>query len=255
VTDTVLIAPFNDIETTSQIIEEHRNELAAVILEPLQRAIKPLPGFLVELREITKDNGIILIFDEIVTGFRLAWGGAQERYKVVPDLATYGKAIAGGYPLAAFCGKKYLMKCCDPRRRGEIDFAFVSGTLNGNPLAASAGLATLGELEKRNTYSKLYRLADHLRKGVEKIADKYSIPMQILGDGPVLQIFFSEQKIIDYRSTLEADRKKANQFGLDLINRGVFVVPGGKIYISTAHTDEDIDVTLRIIEESVKSID
>ncbi len=254
VTGTVLVAPFNDIETASQIIEENRHELAAVILEPLQRAIKPLPGFLRELRRITEDYGIVLVYDEIVTGFRLAWGGAQERYGVVPDLATYGKIIGGGDSLAAICGKRCLMDCCDPHRRDEPDFVFVSGTLNGNPLAASAGLATLMELEKPGTYPKLYHLAERFRDGVKKIADDLSIPVQVPGDGPVLQILFSEHDVVDYRSVLMADAKRGYQLGVELIKRGVFVVPGGKIYISAVHTDEDIDKTLEVIQETMRSL-
>jgi len=250
----VLVAPFNDVETTTRIIEENRSELAAIILEPLQRVIKPKPAFLRELRRITKDHGIVLIYDEIVTGFRLAWGGAQEKYGVVPDLATLGKAIGGGYPLAAICGRKELMDCCNPHRQGERGFAFVSGTLSGNPLGAIAGLATLNELEKPGMYPRLYELAERLREGVRKIADSLSIPVQIPGDGPVLQILFSEHEVVDYRSTLAADRRKSHQLGVELIKRGVFTVPGGKVYISTAHTNEDIDRTLEIIEQAMGSL-
>jgi glutamate-1-semialdehyde 2,1-aminomutase len=252
VTNTVLVAPFNNIEMASKIIEENRNELAAVILEPLQRVIKPIPGFIEELRKITEDYGIILIFDEIVTGFRLAWGGAQEKYGVVPDLATYGKTIAGGYPMAAICGKKRLMDCSDPHRRNEPDSVIISGTLSGNPVGASAGLATLNELNKPGTYSKLYHLADILRKGVKEIANSLSIPVQIPGEGPVLSIYFTDQEIIDYSSTLKVDRERGYQLGVNLIKRGIFTVPGGKIYLSSAHTDEDIDNTLKIIQETIK---
>lgn len=251
VTDTVLIAPYNDIETTSKIIEENRDDLAAVIIEPMQRMIKPLPGFLETLRKITKDYGIVLIFDEVVTGFRLAWGGAQEKYGVIPDLATYGKTIGGGYPIAAICGKEQIMICCDSHRRNEPDFAFISGTLNGNPLSASAGLATLKELEKPNTYSKLYSLADRFRKGIRDIAESRSIPVKIPGEGPILSIFFSEHEIIDYKSTLKTNQSRGYQLGIELIKRGIFNVPNGKIYLSTAHSNEDIDATLEILKEII----
>jgi glutamate-1-semialdehyde 2,1-aminomutase len=249
VTDTVLVAPFNDIEIASKIIEENKKDLAAVILEPMQRMIRPLPGFLEELRKITRDHGIVLIFDEIVTGFRLAWGGAQEKYGVTPDLATYGKTIAGGYPLAAICGKEDLMNCCDPHGQNKANYALVSGTLSGNALCASAGLATLKELEKPGTYPKLYDLANRLSEGVKDIAGSRSIPIQVPGDGPVLSVLFTENEIVDYGSALKADRKRGYRLGIDLLKRGVFNIPGGKIYLSTAHTEEDIDRTLEILKQ------
>ena len=153
--------------------------------------------------------------------------------------------------MAAICGKKHLMDCSDPHRRNEPDYAIISGTLSGNPIGASAGLATLNELEKPGTYSKLYHLADRLRKGVKEIANSLSIPVQIPGDGPVLSIYFTEHEIIDYSSTLKADRERGFQFGASLIKRGIFTVPGGKIYLSTVHTDEDIDNTLEIINKTI----
>src|SRR5204863_1951465 len=137
----VLVAPFNDAERAVETIERHAGDLAAVLVEPLQRVLVPQPGFLEAIREVTRRRGIVLIFDEIVTGFRIAWGGAQERYGVVPDLATYGKAMAGGFPMACLAGKADVLAPLDGRRTDRTQMAWASGTLNGNPISASAGNA------------------------------------------------------------------------------------------------------------------
>src|ERR1700737_89366 len=135
----VLVAPFNDAERAASIIAEHAHELAAVIVEPLERVLVPVPGFLQALRELTSDYGIALIFDEVVTGFRLAWGGAQERYGVVPDMATYGKAMSGGFPMAAIAGRSEVMAFLDARRIERSRLVWARGTLNGNPIIPAAG--------------------------------------------------------------------------------------------------------------------
>lgn len=251
-TDAVLVAPFNDLEATQSIIEEHHAHLAAVILEPLQRVIKPDLDFLRGLREITRRYEIVLIFDEVVTGFRLAWGGAQEWYGVVPDLAVYGKTISGGHPIAAICGRREIMAVVDPGRKGSSEYAFMSGTFNGNPISTAAGLATLRVLGEEGTYERLHAIGDQLRQGAERLGQERAIPIQAPGDGPVLQVLFTEHKIVDYRSTLTADREKGYRFGLELLKRGIFVTPGGKFYLSIAHTDEDLDRTLELFEDALR---
>src|SRR6266851_5310227 len=162
----VLVAPFNDAERAVEIIEQHADELAAVIVEPLQRVLVPVPGFLEAIREVTARHGIVLIFDEIVTGFRIAWGGAQERYGVVPDLATYGKAMAGGFPLACIVGRSDVMQVLDSRRLPRAELAWASGTLNGNPISASAGLAALDVLSQPGIYDHLHHIGRRLRAGI-----------------------------------------------------------------------------------------
>ena len=161
---TVLVAPFNDLETAGRIIAEHADELAAVIIEPLQRSIVPKPGFLQGVRQITRDHGIPMVLDEVVTGFRLAWGGAQEYYEVECDLASYGKAVSGGYPLAAIAGRADIMALCDPRRSKDPRYVQISGTLSGNPVAATAGLATLDVLEQPGTYDRLRTIGASLQR-------------------------------------------------------------------------------------------
>jgi glutamate-1-semialdehyde 2,1-aminomutase len=249
----VLVAPFNDRGTTASILEEHHAEIAAVIVEPLQRALKPEPGFLESLRALTKKYGIVLVFDEVVTGFRLAWGGAQERYGVVPDLACYGKAMAGGYPLSAVVGKAELLNLADPRQKGQGRYCFVSGTLTANPVACAAGMAALSVLEQPGVYDRLHAISQRLAEGLRQAGVAAGVPLQVLGDGPVLQVFFTaHQPLRNHRDLLRADKKKAVQFGYELIRRGVYCTPGGKLYLSLAHSDADIDRTVEVAGEALK---
>ena len=252
--ESVLVTPFNDAQMANAVIAANRDELAAVIVEPLQRAIPPDPGFLAALRDACKANDVLLIFDEVVTGFRLAWGGAQEAYGVVPDLAVYGKTISGGYALAAVCGRGEVMACADPRRRSEPDYVFVSGTTNGNPVSATAGLATLSELEKEGSYARLYATAGRLKQGMEGQASALDIPVRIMGVGPVLQPFFTPDPIRSYADGLNADAGLARNFGVELLRRDIFHTPGGKFYISLAHTDADIDRTLEATEAAFRVV-
>jgi glutamate-1-semialdehyde 2,1-aminomutase len=251
----VLVAPFNDVKATSAIIEQYRDSLAAVIVEPLQRALRPEPGFLEAVRTLTQRHAIVLIFDEIVTGFRLAWGGAQERYGVVPDLACYAKVIGGGYPLSAVVGKKDLLQLADPRQKGRGRYCFLSGTLTGNPVACAAGLATLGVLRQAGVYERLHALGQRLAQGLRQAGARAGVPLQVLGDGPVLQVFFTEHEPLrNHRDLLPADRKKAVAFGYELIRRGVYCTPGGKLYLSLAHSDADIDRTVAIAAEALRML-
>ncbi len=251
----VLVAPFNDLATTTTIIDQHQGELAAVIVEPLQRALRPEPGFLEGLRTITRQHGLVLIFDEIVTGSRLAWGGAQEHYGVVPDLSVHGKVIGGGYPISAVVGKKDILQLADPNQKGRGQFCFLSGTLTGNPVACAAGLATLGVLRQAGTYERLHALGRRLAEGLRRAGQEAGVPLQVLGDGPVLQVFFTaHQPLRHHRDLLRADKKKAVAFGYELIRRGVYCTPGGKLYLSLAHSDADLERTTAIALEVLKTM-
>ena len=253
-TRTVLVAPFNDPAVATDLIRAHGSELAAVVVEPLQRAIRPEPGFLQALREATIECGACLVFDEVVTGFRIAWGGAQERYEVVPDVAVYGKTISGGYPLATVAGRADILDCADPRRRSEPDYAFVSGTANGNPIGTTAGLATLDELEKPGVYDHLHALPEQLAQGLEALGTEAGLPLKVIGDGPVLQVFFTEDPLRTYADCLKADAGAAKAFGTEMIREGIFVNPGGKLYLSLAHTRADVDLTLEAARRSLQTM-
>ncbi|HRW08989.1 MAG TPA: aminotransferase class III-fold pyridoxal phosphate-dependent enzyme [Caldilineaceae bacterium] len=254
----VLVSPFNAAGEAAELIEAHADELAAVVVEPLQRCILPRPGFFETLREETSKHGVILIFDEVVTGFRMAWGGAQERYGVVPDLATYGKTISGGYPSAAICGRADLLETANPRRApypADPQAIIASGTFNGNPLSAAAGLATLNELAKPGTYERLFAMGDRITREITAMGQEYSIPLLVGGEGPVLQILFTaDETIRNYESMLYADRAKAYIFGVEMIRRGCFVSPFEKIYLSLAHSDADIDRFLEAARDVLRHV-
>src|SRR3989440_16026 len=175
----VLIAPYNDLATAEALIASHHDELAAVLIEPYQRTIVPAPGFLAGLRTATRRYGVPLIFDEIVTGFRFAYGGAQEYYGVVPDLAAYGKVVAGGFPLACIAGPKPIMRHFDAALEGTADYVWQAGTFNGNAIACAAGLATLAELRKPGMYPRLFKTGTRLREGLAAAARKHGVPAQV----------------------------------------------------------------------------
>jgi glutamate-1-semialdehyde 2,1-aminomutase len=254
VADHVLIAPFNDLATTVAIMERHKDDLAAVIVEPLSRMLAPVPGFLEGVREATRRLGAVLIFDEVVTGFRVAYGGAQELYGVVPDLACYGKIVGGGLPLAAIAGKRDIIELANPRKKGSPDYTYISGTLNGNPVSCAAGLATIAELEKPGAYDRLRAVGDRLRAGLRAIASRLSIPAQVLGHGPLANIYFTPDPVIDYRSSLKSDSRLTQLLGSELLARGVLTNLAAKMYLSLAHSDRDIDTTLQAFEDSLKAI-
>jgi glutamate-1-semialdehyde 2,1-aminomutase len=254
--ESVLVAPFNDLATTERLATAAGADLAAIIVEPLQRSIRPLPGFLAGLRDLTRRLGALLIFDEVVTGFRLAYGGAQERYGILPDLAVYGKALTCGFSLAAIAGRADVMATADPARKGSLDYAALSGTLSGNALAAAAGLAALAELRRPGAYERLHALGERLRHGIARRAERLGVPVQVLGDGPIAQVFFADPAVAltSDRALRSADGRKATRFALECVQRGIFTLPGTKLYLSLAHTDTDVDWTLDAMEESLRAV-
>jgi glutamate-1-semialdehyde 2,1-aminomutase len=247
--DEVLIAPFNDLKATSAIIERHHHELGGVIVEPFQRIITPRPGFLQGLREVTQRFAIPLLFDEVVTGFRLAWGGAQEYYGVVPDLAAYGKIIGGGYPLSAVVGRADLMEAFNPDREASGDFIAQTGTLNGNPIAAVAGLATLQQLKTEGTYRRLFTTGRTLRQGLVELLQRYGIPGQVVGEDPLFDVVFTDEPVNDYRGVLTQNRDLLRRFNSELLTRGI-LKGSSKMYISLAHTTADVEQTLTVVREA-----
>ena len=248
----VLIAPFNDLERAAAIIETHHEELGAVIIEPFQRALSPLPGFLQGLRDATAHYGIPLIFDEVVTGFRFAYGGAQEYYGVVPDLAALGKIIGGGYPLAAVVGGSEIMSYFSrPDARG-VSVAQV-GTLNGNPIAAAAGLATLEILRRPGSYERLQEIGQRLRDQLQATLREHEVPGQVLGEGPVFHLVFTDQPVKNYRDILAGDSEKNRVFHEALMAKGV-LKPSAKGYASLVHSDEDMDETAKVFDAAMAGV-
>ena len=238
----VLVAPYNDLETTQRILSEHAQELSAVIVEPLHRCIAPKPGFLQGLREVTKRLGIVLVFDEVVTGFRLALGGAQEFYGVSPDLVAYGKALGGGFPLGAYGGRADLMEVVSEHRLPGPRYAWSASTAGGNPVSCAAALATLDVLSEPGTHARLHVAGKLLRHRLGEVLAAAGEAGQVLGDGPLAQVAFSPQPVTDQRSWLASDRARGRVVMLELLRRGVFLNPmGTKLYLSLAHSESVIE--------------
>jgi glutamate-1-semialdehyde 2,1-aminomutase len=245
----MLIAPFNDLDTTSSIIEAHHDELAAVIVEPLQRIIAPRPGFLQGLRDLTLRYDIPLIFDEVVTGFRLAYGGAQVYYQVTPDLCSMGKIMGGGYPLAAVMGLDDIMAVYDQSLVDSDDYVNQIGTLNGNPVACAAGLATLAELRKEGAYEQLNGTGRRVREALVDICAENGLPVQSSGEDSIFDIYFSEKPVNNYRDGLAADGGMMARCNAGLLERGILKGWPQKYYPSLAHTDADVERTINAFRE------
>jgi glutamate-1-semialdehyde 2,1-aminomutase len=240
--DEILVAPFNDLDVVAGLVREHRNELAGVIVEPMQRILPPAPGFLEGLRKVTAENGVLLIFDEVVTGFRLAYGGAQEYYGVVPDLCTLGKVIGGGFPLAAIAGRADIMAHFDRAAVGDDGFLMQVGTLSGNPVAAAAGLATLEILKRPRAYEQLFATGRELKGALTELLKRNGLTAQVTGEPPLFDAVFTGEPVRDYRGTLRGDAEMLRRLNALLRERGI-LKGESKYYVSLAHTPEDIRQT------------
>ena len=249
----VLVAPFNDLERTTAIIERHHDELAAVVVEPLQRTIPPKRGFLAGLREATAHYGIALVFDEVVTGFRLALGGAQERYGVVPDLCALGKSISAGHPLGVLCGRRELMMLADPERREAGDAVQLTGTYSGNPISAVASLACIAELRRPGVYERLEARGRGLMGALADAFRAARIPAQVLGEPSVFQPWFTETEVVDHRTSLTADARRGLRFVERLLDRGVLKAHE-KFFVSTAHGDEEVTATIAAFHDAAAQV-
>ena len=253
--DTLLVAPFNDLPTTERIIREHAKAIAAVIAEPLQRCTPSEPGFLEGLREVCTKNDVLLIFDEVVTGFRLAYGGAQEYYGVIPDLVAYGKAMGGGYPIGAFGGRAEIMELMNEHQIGEDNYVWMASTLGGNPVSTAAARAALEVYAQSGTYEHLHGLGNYLRDGIRQVLRDRQTTGQVIGDGPLAQIVFSAEPVRDYRSIHKSDRQKGRALMLKLFDDGVFLNPmGTKLYLSLAHDESVCDEFLSRLDCALETI-
>jgi glutamate-1-semialdehyde 2,1-aminomutase len=247
-----VIAEWNDPASVDRAFQTHAGRIASILCEPMlcnSGCIPPAPGFLAFLKERARQEGSLLIFDEVITGFRLALGGAQAFYGVVPDLATFAKAAGGGLPLSVLAGREELV---EPIADGRVVHA---GTLNGNPLALAAAKATLATLEAGGEalYRRLWRLGDQLRDGLAGRLGQLGLPVSVNGGGPVFQISFQAAPPRNYRETLGADRMLYSDFALAMLDEGVLVLPDGRWYLSAAHTDQDIAETLAAADRVVAS--
>ncbi len=250
-----LVAPFNNLEGVQEILKRHGHEIAGVIVEPFQRCLSPLPGFLAGLKNAVHEAGALLIFDAVVTGFRLAYGGAQEYYGVVPDLVAYGKALGGGMPIGAYGGRRDVMEQVREDRLGEPGYVWTASTLGGNPVSTAAASAALTLYRQEGVYARLHRLGACLRRNLAAILAERGVAAQLLGDGPIAQVAFTEAKPRDYRSSRHADGGLARRLMLELFSRGIFLNPmGTKLYLSLAHTEATCDEFCETFAEAFDAV-
>ena len=252
VADQMLIAPFNDLLAVENLLNEN-SDVAAIIVEPLQRIIPPAPGFLQGLRDLTIKHDVLLIFDEIVTGFRLAYGGAQEAYGVVPDICTLGKIIGGGFPLAALGASKDIMAHFDKDVVGADKWLMQLGTLSGNPIASVAGLKTMEVLRRPGQYDKLRNIGAELQMMQAQALSARGIAHQICGDPTLFDIWFTDQPATNYRTAQHKDPALNATYNNVLRANGVFKAPG-KLYPSLAVTEADLDQTRAAVQKAAEAV-
>jgi glutamate-1-semialdehyde 2,1-aminomutase len=246
--------PFNDVEALESAFKTHRDQLAAALIEPVvgnMGVVPPNPGFLERLRALTAQQGTVLIFDEVITGFRLAYGGAQQLYGIRADLTTLGKVIGGGLPVGAYGGKASLMNFVAPN--GPV---YQAGTLSGNPLAVAAGSETLEVLRRPGTYERLEALGRRLAEGLLEQAKQAGVPLSVNRMGSMLTAFFNPGPVTDYASAKKSDSAMFGRFFGALLNRGIYFPPSQfeSLFVSTAHSEEDIDRAVRSAGESFREV-
>lgn len=250
-----LIADFNNIESVKKLIQANKNEIACVIIEPVvgnMGTVRADNSFIKELREVCSNENIILIFDEVMTGFRLAKGGAQEILGITPDLTTFGKIIGGGLPVGAYGGKKEIMEMVSPS--GPV---YQAGTLSGNPLAMSAGLAALNHIKNNpDIYSLLEEKGKYLEDGIKDGIKSINKNYQLNRVGSMMTLFFTEEPVIDYNTAVKSDTKLFAKYFHEMLNRGIYFPPAQfeAMFISTAHSKEDLDKTIEANLEALKSL-
>ena len=247
----MLIAPFNDPDHLESLLAEHGDQVAGIIVEPLQRIIPPAPGFLQAVRDLCDRYGIVLIFDEVVTGFRFAYGGAQEAYGVVPDLCTLGKIIGGGFPLAAVAGRKPIMDHFDKAVVGSDKWLMMLGTLSGNPVAAVAGLKTMEILRRGGAYERLSANGERLQAMFTRHLDAAGVAHRIVGHPTLFDVVFTDREVRTYRDVLVGDAKKSARFNAVLRENGIFKSPS-KVYPCLALTEADFELTDNAIRKAAE---
>jgi glutamate-1-semialdehyde 2,1-aminomutase len=249
-----LLAPYNDLDAVREVFEQHPDQIACLIVEPVAAnmgVVPPADGFLAGLREITREAGALLIFDEVVTGFRAGPGGAQERYGVLPDLTCLGKIIGGGLPVGAYGGRRDIMEQIAPS--GPV---YQAGTLSGNPMAMAVGIATLRILKEGAGYSAIDDLTEKLAGGLAERAQRAEVDLQINRVGSMFTLFFTDEPVIDYESAKRCDTERHARFFQAMLKRGVYLPPSQfeSWFLSFAHLDADVETTLATAEEAFQEV-
>jgi glutamate-1-semialdehyde 2,1-aminomutase len=250
----IIIVPYNDVEAAEKALNKHRSEVAALMVEPVMfnsGCILPEDGYLNALREICDKNDILLIFDEVITGFRSAPGGAQEYYDVKPDLAVFGKAIANGYPLSAIAGRSDIMELSRPGKG-----VFYAGTFNGHLISLAAASVVLELTKDGKIQKELHEKSGELSKRIEEIAADLKINAKVYGFAGQFQIYFTGEEVRDYRSAMRSDKKAYERFQRAMLERGIFLLPSHLFHhgVTAAHTKEDVNLIIKAAEESLRGV-
>ena len=253
-TQHTLLAPYNDLEAVKALFAANPGAIAGIIVEPVpgnSGVFAPLPGFLEGLREVTEKNGALLIFDEVMTGFRVAKGGAQERFGIKPDLSCFGKIIGGGLPVGAFGGRAEIMDYLAP-----LGPVYQAGTLSGNPLAMAAGIASLELLLENDCYTRLEQLGQQLESGMQDAARSAGIPVRFNRVGAMFCAYFTDQPVRNLADAMKSDRERFAKYFRGMLEQGVFLAPSQfeAGFLSTAHTEADIETTIRAAQTVLKKI-
>jgi len=253
-TEKTLLATYNDLGSVRRLYGKYGDRIAGVILEPVAAnmgVVPPAEGFLEGLRKVTLDSGSLLIFDEVITGFRLGMGGAQRKYGITPDITCLGKIIGGGLPVGAFGGRREIMSMVAP-----LGPMYQAGTLSGNPLAMAAGLATLRKLKEPGNYRKLRDLSRTMVEGVREIIKRAGIKAVVNSVDSMFTLFYTEAAPVDYRTVLKSDTKKYSKFFENLLRAGIMFPPSQfeAVFLSLAHTERDIERTLDAVYKALKTV-
>ncbi|MCL0075557.1 glutamate-1-semialdehyde 2,1-aminomutase [Dehalococcoidia bacterium] len=253
-TQETLVASYNNLPTVERLFESHPKEIAAVIIEPVAAnmgIVPPKPGFLEGLRQLTEDAGAVLIFDEVIAGFRLCYGSAQSVYGVSPDLVCLGKIIGGGLPIGAYAGRREIMEMVAP-----LGSVYQAGTLSGNPLAMAAGIETLNLLGVKGIYQRLERQATRLAKGIKESAGEAGIPIFLSQAGSMITVFFTAQEVTDYATACSSDPKLYAAYFNEMLRKGIYLPPSQfeAQFLSLAHGDEEIEDTIAAVRQAFSNL-
>ncbi|HLC26166.1 MAG TPA: glutamate-1-semialdehyde 2,1-aminomutase [bacterium] len=249
-----LTVPYNDLAAVEQVLRKEAGQIACLIVEPVagnMGVIPPAPGYLQGLRDLTSQYGVLLIFDEVITGFRLAFGGAQSVYGVIPDMTCLGKIIGGGLPVGAYGGKRQIMEIVAPS--GPV---YQAGTLSGNPLAVAAGLKTLELLEDDAVYAHIDQITGQLCRGLQDQLQEFRIPCQLNRVGSLFTLFFTQKKVTDYDSAKSADTERFSRYFRVMLEEGIYLPPSQfeALFVSMAHTEREVEKTLEASERALHSL-